>query len=1124
MAFQDETCVASNVGIFLSRRVLVTYMPFRGRDAVLLKTVYKSPTTIHVFYFSADDPHLFPNIPSADPNVIRTQVDLQGWAIDSLSPTTTLLTLLEQSDPKGWTGKTSIPTQMINTVAGIGEFAIKCGGPPIVTRLSGSKANEIIYDHEKGNFKVEYKPSLHRRCKNSGTNGDSDEDDNGSFPTIELEIRCDIDTWGASLDIVIDPPPQTISCIRRHRLSPEGGGLWLNLTHDSILMEDERILAIVRRAPGKEKGLAMVNGAKVTVDVEELSDQEIKALIKQKRIKPPRIPLDQPPVMGVIRRRKAEWNESDGDNGNGDISPVSNGNSSPWASAPKMSSPLARFWTYAVDQATTTTQQAVAAISPAMYSVGTPILDPTKLPMQYALEALAWTQEFNSKLETLDGWTLVYDKGITIHKKLVPEISAYIPVHKSVKVIEGVSAEELSSIIAEYDCRRTWDERYASVKVFESYGSQAWTGFLVSKGGFPFRDRGFYVASVVARPFTSSAFSSSPRRGMVDGSGRPPSARNTIFCVSASFSPEAAKGFSAEKYNPYNLPIGRIYLDAWILETLDPYTTENYTIPSTRCTRLVTVDYSGSIPAAVNSMINTTFARGILAVELYVKNNVKAALPITRLPAPGLMISDKRPEEQSGTVSSTSGTNVSGGIGGGIMVSAPFMAWKLRKRDENRVLVATRFDAEKMAYRNSVVVMLPSRSSSFNTSAKRDPSIARVVGNEEANSGSATTTPRQSKITLSRNPQGVDRQIQSDTLTSPLNNVSISSRVQGSVTPHSASMNMPGSMIFTPASSTFPDSGSMPISGLPATSSPTNPYFPTSSNNTPGASALKSTSPTRGDVFGQTSISTSPPRMRQRTASSGGVHQSQLHNRAEGGRGRTPMARGEARQNTDLVVMELVIDSKMFLSLDESKGNGRYLYAVDVRARKRDNGKLKAGAIPLEGAEGFGKASGSVSTPGTTTDNTSSLEILDLPFTYTLYTMPSSPLHSSGLSSEAPSRHLLRLTLPTAQYLVNSFWDPLAGEMREPPPKPEWMKILEVNEDDKVGGIVVNVFVRPWEGDKEIKDGVPKKTGKETAKLKSVVLINGKEVGVIGEKESLTSVGREELLDDRVAKMGILSR
>src|ERR1700742_2001164 len=92
---------------------------YSARDAVLLKTVYKSPSTVHVFAFSADDPNLFPNIPPPDPTTIRTQVDLQGFAIETLSPTTTQLVLLEQSDPKGWTNKTSIPQQMITALAGV---------------------------------------------------------------------------------------------------------------------------------------------------------------------------------------------------------------------------------------------------------------------------------------------------------------------------------------------------------------------------------------------------------------------------------------------------------------------------------------------------------------------------------------------------------------------------------------------------------------------------------------------------------------------------------------------------------------------------------------------------------------------------------------------------------------------------------------------------------------------------------------------------------------------------------------------------------------------------------------------------------------------------------------------
>lgn len=36
----------------------------------------------------------------------------------------------------------------------------------------------------------------------------------------------------------------------------------------------------------------MVNGTKVHVDVEEHPVQEIKLLARQKRVKPPRIPLD----------------------------------------------------------------------------------------------------------------------------------------------------------------------------------------------------------------------------------------------------------------------------------------------------------------------------------------------------------------------------------------------------------------------------------------------------------------------------------------------------------------------------------------------------------------------------------------------------------------------------------------------------------------------------------------------------------------------------------------------------------------------------------------------------------------------------------------------------------------
>ncbi|KAH9961460.1 hypothetical protein BGW80DRAFT_1463811 [Lactifluus volemus] len=112
-----------------------------------------------------------------------------------------------------------------------------------------------------------------------------------------------MDTWAASLDIVVDPPPQSISCLRRHHLSSGGGSFWLTLTHDAVLAGEGHLMAIVRRGPGRERGVVMLNGSSVSVDVEELPEVEITSLSKQKRIKPPRIPLDQPPVLGAIRWR-----------------------------------------------------------------------------------------------------------------------------------------------------------------------------------------------------------------------------------------------------------------------------------------------------------------------------------------------------------------------------------------------------------------------------------------------------------------------------------------------------------------------------------------------------------------------------------------------------------------------------------------------------------------------------------------------------------------------------------------------------------------------------------------------------------------------------------------------------
>ena len=133
-----------------------------------------------------------------------------------------------------------------------------------MTRLAGARALEMRYDHEKGLFRVAYESSEGRRGGLNGANGangstlgaTSDARASGEegttsnssaatttttdVHTIECEIRCDLDTWASSLDIVVDPPPQSVTALRRHRLSSLGGGLWLTFTHDALFSSDER--------------------------------------------------------------------------------------------------------------------------------------------------------------------------------------------------------------------------------------------------------------------------------------------------------------------------------------------------------------------------------------------------------------------------------------------------------------------------------------------------------------------------------------------------------------------------------------------------------------------------------------------------------------------------------------------------------------------------------------------------------------------------------------------------------------------------------------------------------------------------------------------------------------------
>ncbi|KAH9962619.1 hypothetical protein BC827DRAFT_1340953 [Russula dissimulans] len=1031
--------------------------PANPRDSVLLKTVYKSPTTVHVFSFSADEPNLFPNIPQAEANTIRTQVDLQGFAIETLSPTTTLLTLLEQSDPKGWTNKTAIPQQMITTLAGIGEFAIKCGGPPVATRLAGAKATEIRYDHDRALFRIEYEVSTGRRTstslENSPANSRSDDgSSSSSMPIVECELRCDMDTWATSLDIVVDPPPQSISCLRRHRLSSGGGGLWLTLTHDAVLAGEERLMSIVRRGPGRERGVVMLNGSKVSVDVEELPEAEIKSLSKQKRVKPRRIPLDQPPVLGVIRRRQRNWDgESEEQQQSSADSPQSptkgegassESRNSTWTAAvPRLRSPLGRYLMQAMEQAANSTQLAVAAISPPSISGDhSAYSPPSEFPMEYALDALGYLQALHSQSGTLsDGWALISEKGFPLHRKVSPEISPNLPVYKGERVIEGISAEEIAAVVMSYDTRKRWDERFVGAHVLEAFAGagSAHTAFTVSKANFPFRDRGFYLASILARG--TGAGATREQRGKEGGTtsdGRSP----PLFCVSASFPPELARTFTTTKYNPYSLPIGRMFIDGWILETLDPYTTENYAIPSTRCTRVIAADYAGSLPAAVNAVTNTTLVRTLLSIETYMKGI--ASLPFARLPAAGVLVVDKRAEEGDPEPAPLAAA------------TPPPGAWTLRRRDESRELVQTRWTPDDRVYRGVMLLTVPA-----------EPPVAP-----------ASLPSSSSPISPSASPNPTTK---AAAVAAP--NAGVGVGVGGGVTV-----------------------------GL----SPT----PVAAASESSSSDLSASTLTVRPHSRSVSSSTVTPVVRRRVTSAAMVAggRSPSSERSLRATSSAFTVRGEVRQASDLLVAEVVVDSKLY-----PEG-----YHVHLRSWPHEANKpiplLSAATATAPVPPVAAAATATATTAGDGDDTapatsaTSSAvaseptEARFLPLTYAVYTLPSSPLHSSGLAVDHPPRHLLRLMLPTAQTQISTLLDPLTGETRAPPPKPRWL--VDLCET----GAMIEVEIRP--ATQSLGGGKKTNGGGET------VTIDGIVVEVKGEKESLTRLGREELQDDRMGWMAVLSR
>ncbi|KAG8718152.1 hypothetical protein FRC09_013088 [Ceratobasidium sp. 395] len=1156
--------------------------PVNPRDTLLLKTSYKSPTAAHVFSFSTTDTTLFPSLPPPELPTIRTHVDLHGFAIEALSPTTTLLTLLEQSRAK--TGAAG----MVTTLAGIGEMVIRGGGaPPVVSRLSGGRKVRVRYEHERGVWRVEYercerakqsvddeKDRQKEKEKRRGTrsmrsmslrsgpledkaneSGDADEDsvdelgasvatiipgsgserrrrrgsplsmsstpgtrmssspdsierrsitpssmDSSSGPTgpgvvfpsmesgangssttitntthtkeslapIELELRIDPDTW-SPLELVVDPPPSSVRALRRHRLARGGGGLWVTVEHAIEPGWDERISVVARKGnaglgggvkdrttatvesgeesspetpspspanptvrtardellrlrtasdaarPQPERSptslsvsmgnnnaprqpTLIVNGARVKVDVEELAEGEAKMLARAKRVKPTRVPLDEPPVVWARRARgdtvdssggggggvngvvgvgsvgdgtgTGTDTEAEGNNGGGALKSVMNwgigmgslglgmgGLGKMWAPAGTVGNPTAptTSGSSAEESPVPTTVLGLSApdVQSGVETVVTSVAQPSTLlrlvttpmantpitsavptvsalpPMSSALDALKFLARQHAAnptpdaIPTADGWAPVNTKaGLTVTRRTESSFSSTLPVHRCAKVLQGVSAEDVAGAITCAGSRRQWDTWFdgGASAVLEEYGAGARTEFAVLKGGFPFRDRGFYVSTLTAR--TNAATKSK------DGGPA------LIFLASSSYAPEGVQQFASAKVNPYTLPVGQMPLYGWVIETLDPYTAENYAIPSARCTLYVCVDYGGQVPATYNAMVNATLpGASIAGVEAFLGGGSRASVPVVRYPASvlGVVREDEEEAAKKGLV------------------------WTLGNEDQRRTFLGSSY--------------------------------------------SPTTNVFQASVRLS----------------------------PYTVRPPPPSPQMPLSAIEPSLSS-----GSLLSVGSHQRKVSNGAASGGTSPNTLGGGA------SWGRAAGRLAMS---PRHRSRTLSSS----------------------AKAPSN-ELTVAEFIVDSRLFPA------------GYDVTT---------ASMFLSEDSEPV---------PLLALDDSSAATTRALPLKVSIYTVPLSPLRASA----QPTRQLIQLTLPPAPQ-TQDVLDPLTGETRRGPEQPEWVKRLSSER------AVVRVSIGP-------------------GAIMDKIRVDGGIVEVLSEKKSVVALGKAGLEEEYVAGYPVLKR
>lgn len=600
---------------------------------------------MHIFSFTPSV-DLFPNVLSqTDASASYDDTTLSGWSLERISPNTVHVTLIEQIHSRHPAAKSTL-SGMLVAMSGLGESAIKTGGPPVISRLNGAKIVTAKYDVDTGTSKFVYEPAAIRTISTQTTlsapGADNATESQRQRPgvevqsiayeekpnVIECQIRCDPERWGSCLDIVVDPPPSVFSALRRHSLS-ENGGLWLSLEHNIIgPAASQRIQisvkAMVGAGAGKDK--LMLNGREIGVDRVDIDSVELAALKRQKRAPVNRHSLDQPATMPVLRRRTTGLPPQRNDQVEAEV--VEEEEEEP---KPKPL-PIPSTWVGSVGGwFGSAASGAKSVLVPVQRSATASSQNHPSNAIAAALEQLVkiHLDRFSESTTADDQWIMASRSGDAIvEKKILPFVSTNLPVYRSSRIIQGAASAEISAIISSDSHRQMWDAaKLSTVRTICSFGDGIEVQSSTVKMAFPYKQRVFNTVRMVAKAELNGQNSPSPNFAISQDS-------SLTFHVATSLFDAAELGLDQKALMPPGYAAGSVVLEGWILETLDPYSHDQFQIPSTRCMHVVAIDFG--IPAAMNGIANANLPYRILAVEKLLDSSRR--MPILLTPPSGVLL------------------------------------------------------------------------------------------------------------------------------------------------------------------------------------------------------------------------------------------------------------------------------------------------------------------------------------------------------------------------------------------------------------------------------------------------------------------------------------------------------